>query len=122
MPRSDATRPRSSEAAAIISRPGYQGMLYIALLRNNTAVSNLFLLLSTRKKKQWENMEKKMKQKKYVKLKRISNSHCIWTLTLSFYPILVVHWINIKEWQTKYVNIILAKFSGSFNKIFSSFA
>ena len=52
MPRSDATRPRSSEAAAIISRPGYQGMLYITLLRNNTAVSNLFLLLSTRKKNQ----------------------------------------------------------------------
>ena len=52
MPRSDATRPRSSKAAAIISRPGYQGMLYITLLRNNTAVSNLFLLLSTRKKKQ----------------------------------------------------------------------
>ena len=68
MPRSDATRPRSSEAAAIISRPGYQGMLYITLLRNNTAVSNLFLLLSTRKKKQWENMEKKMKQKNICKI------------------------------------------------------
>ena len=68
MPRSDATRPRSSEAAAIISRPGYQGMLYIALLRNNTAVSNSFLLLSTRKKKQWENMEKKMKQKNICKI------------------------------------------------------
>ena len=67
MPRSDATRPRSSEAAAIISHPiqavnyerigcisrqGYQGMLYITLLGNNRAVSNLFLLLSTRKKKQ----------------------------------------------------------------------
>ena len=65
---------------------------------------------------------KKWSKKIYVKLKRISNSHCIWALTLSFYPILVVHWINFKEWQTKYVNIILAKFSGSFNKIFSSFA
>ena len=68
MPRSDATRPRSSEAAAIISRQGYQGMLYITLLRNNRAVSNLFLLLSTRKKKQWENMGEKMKQKNICKI------------------------------------------------------
>ena len=66
MPRSDATRPRSSEAAAIISRQDYQGMLYITLLRNNRAVSNLFLLLSTRKKMQWENMGEKNEAKKYM--------------------------------------------------------
>ena len=34
---------------------------------------------------------KKWSKKIYVKFKRISNSHCIWGLTLSFYLILVVH-------------------------------
>ena len=68
MPRSDATRPRSSEAAAIISHPRYQGMLYITLLRNNTAVSNFFLLLSTRKKSSEKIWEKKMKQKNICKI------------------------------------------------------
>ena len=64
MPRSDATRPRSSEAAVIMARRDYHALLYITLLRNYTAVTNLFLLLSIRKKSSEKIKEKKNEAKK----------------------------------------------------------
>ena len=51
-----------------MARRDYHALLYITLLRNYTAVTNLFLLLSIRKKTSEKIKEKKMKQKNVCKI------------------------------------------------------